>query len=278
MSRNILFIVEGEDLEPAFIRQMADLYKLDYEITSVRTNIHNLYSKLKDGDGFLDVKIVLKEILQKTIDSLRLQEATVTLQEKIEQIAFEIGNLDKSFESIYLIFDSELHDSVPPGVSQMEGVQKNYNQLKEMIDFFDNETEQGKLYVNYPMMESYRDCDDFFDEQYKNREVSLDVLFRRKYKEQVGQRWLANRRIDKINRESFDKLTCMNIFKLNEITTKHWRKMLYDNFIEKSNQRNVLEAEYAYICEREAVAVLNTTFFFMIDFWGRKFYNSLRQD
>lgn len=278
MSRNILFIVEGKVLEPKFITRMAELYHVECEITSVRTNIHNLYSHLKDGDGFLDVKIVLKEILQKTVNSLKSQKATVNNLKDIEDITADINKLDKSFESIYLIFDSELHDSVPLRVSQMEGVQKNYNQLKEMIDFFDNETEQGKLYVNYPMMESYRDCDDFFDEQYKNREVFLDVLFQRKYKEQVGPRRLANRRIDKINRESFDKLTCMNIFKLNKITTKHWRKMLYDNFIEKSNQRNVLEAEYAYICEREAVAVLNTTFFFMIDFFGRKFYNSLRQD
>ena len=278
MSRNILFIVEGKVLEPKFITRMAELYHVECEITSVRTNIHNLYSHLKDGDGFLDVKIVLKEILQKTVNSLKSQKATVNNLKDIEDITADINKLDKSFESIYLIFDSELHDSVPPRVSQMEGVQKNYNQLKEMIDFFDNETEHGKLYVNYPMMESYRDCDDFFDEQYKNREVSLDVLFQRKYKEQVGQRRLANRRIDKINRESFDKLICMNIFKLNKITTKHWRKMLYDNFVEQSDQRNMLEAEYAYICEKEAVAVLNTTFFFMIDFFGRKFYNSLRQD
>ena len=67
MSRNILFIVEGEDLEPKFVKRMAELYNLDCKITSVRTNIHNLYSQLKDGDGFLDVKIVLKEILQKSI-------------------------------------------------------------------------------------------------------------------------------------------------------------------------------------------------------------------
>ena len=87
MSRNILFIVEGEDLEPKFIKQMSKLYNLDCKITSVRTNIHNLYSQLKAGDGFLDVKIVLKEILQKSIDSLRKHKVTISLQKKIEQIA-----------------------------------------------------------------------------------------------------------------------------------------------------------------------------------------------
>ena len=182
MSRNILFIVEGEDLEPKFVKQMAELYNLDCKITSVRTNIHNLYSQLKDGDGFLDVKIVLKEILQKSINSLSSQKQTIQLQKKIKQIATDIDNLDQSFESIYLIFDSELHDSVHSQISYKEDIQKNYNHLKEMIDFFNNETENGKLYVNYPMMESYKDCDDFFDEQYQNREVSLKTLFSRKYK------------------------------------------------------------------------------------------------
>ena len=98
MSRNILFIVEGEDLEPKFVKQMARLYNLDCKITSVRTNIHNLYSQLKDGDGFLDVKIVLKEILQKSINSLSSQKQTIQLQKKIKQIATDIDNLDQSFE------------------------------------------------------------------------------------------------------------------------------------------------------------------------------------
>ena len=28
--------------------------------------------------------------------------------------------------------------------------------IKQMINFFDNETEHGKLYINYPMIESYK--------------------------------------------------------------------------------------------------------------------------
>ena len=73
-----------------------------------------------------------------------------------------------------------------------------------MIDFFNNETENGKLYVNYPMMESYKDCDDFFDEQYQNREVSLKTLFSHKYKQQVSQRILSNCRIDRIKKISIN--------------------------------------------------------------------------
>jgi hypothetical protein len=67
----------------------------------------------------------------------------------------------------------------------------------------------------------------------------------------------------------------MNIFKLNKITTNNWRKMTYNNFVKRSEQCNILESEYAYINNREAVAVLNTTVFFILDYFGKKFYNSL---
>ncbi len=37
-----------------------------------------------------------------------------------------------------------------------------------MVNYFVDETDPsiGKLYINYPMMESYRDCDTFFEEDY----------------------------------------------------------------------------------------------------------------
>ena len=42
-----------------------------------------------------------------------------------------------------------------------------------MLDFFNDETDQGKLFINYPMMESYRDCDAFFDENIEKAITSV---------------------------------------------------------------------------------------------------------
>ena len=36
------------------------------------------------------------------------------------------------------------------------GTQKVNNILYEMLDFFNDETENGKLYINYPMIESLK--------------------------------------------------------------------------------------------------------------------------
>ena len=43
---NILFIVEGERLEPEVINRMAEVYGLRCDISSVCTNIHILYQQL----------------------------------------------------------------------------------------------------------------------------------------------------------------------------------------------------------------------------------------
>ncbi len=67
---NILFIVEGERLEPEVINRMAEVYGLRCDITSVCTNIHILYQKLKKDEGYSDVIPVLREILRSRLASL----------------------------------------------------------------------------------------------------------------------------------------------------------------------------------------------------------------
>ena len=108
--------------------------------------------------------------------------------------------LNGKFAYRYLVFDSELqHGEGGVSLPREKQIEKNCNKLKNMLEFFNNESDQGKLYVNYPMMESYRDCDAFFDEGYKDRTVALDLLS--KYKEQVGKRKLSKVHTDKIDKE-----------------------------------------------------------------------------
>lgn len=49
------------------------------------------------------------------------------------------------FSEIYLIFDFDC-----------QAPQYDDEKLQIMLDFFDNETEHGKLYINYPMIESFK--------------------------------------------------------------------------------------------------------------------------
>ena len=278
----ILFIVEGKSLEPKIINRMALVYNINCKITSVATNIHVLYDCLKADDGFSDVVPVLKEIIQKNINSLRDKANNGDrYQHQIQAFEQDLIVLDENFTSIYLVFDSELQDRTRAenGVVADKCIaEQNCDVLKEMIAFFNNETEQGKLYINYPMMESFRHCNDFFDEEYKSRFVSLDLLFGRdcwikRYKQLVGQMHLANITPVKITKDRFNNLICMNVFKLNYITSGHWRIMTYDNFRKQSDQLVILSTQQVLINKSNSIAVINTLLFFLIDYLGRAFYN-----
>ena len=284
MSRGekILFLVEGESLEPKIIKRMAQVYDIRCEISSVAANIHTLYERLKADEGFSDVVPVLKEIKRDALESLRCNAGeSIRCQRRIKTLERDLEVLDESFASIYLVFDSELQDRTTAedgAVPDKLIAEKNCDQLKEMIAFFNNETEQGKLYINYPMMESYRDCNDFFDEIYRDRIISLDLLFGRDrsvkgYKQSVGQMRLANLSPGRITRDQFNRLTEMNVFKLNRIVSGYWRIMTYENFRKSSDQIVILNAQRTWIRHCCSIAVINTLLFFAIDYFGSVFYN-----
>lgn len=147
----ILLIVEGEKTETAFISRLTELYGMKYQIYTVGTNLFALYDKVKRTDFQCDIKDILREF---------------NIPEEQKEM------LREDFAYTYLIFDSELQDKrpnerhAPPPLTSR--INRNIDRLIEMAGFFNDETDpsKGKLYINYPMMESYRDADAFYDEQF----------------------------------------------------------------------------------------------------------------
>ena len=271
---NILFIVEGAKLEPKIVERMISVYKVNCEITSVCTNIHALYQILKKDDGFSDIISVLKELFIAEIKKLESDGPKKDQRKQLNRVKADLEKLNGKFAYRYLVFDSELqHGEGGVSLPREKQIEINCNKLKNMLEFFNNESDQGKLYVNYPMMESYRDCDAFFDEGYKDRTVALDLLS--KYKEQVGKRKLSKVHTDKIDKEDFDQLIRMNVFKLNRISTENWMPMSYDDFLLYSEQQSILSAEQNFMAKEKAIAVLNTLLFFTLDYYGRNFYTTM---
>ena len=116
-------------LQRAFPEELADLSEdlVEYVYSS---HIYGLYNKLKEDNGFSDVIEVLKELYPE--DDV-LQN---TNREDISQV--------------YLFFDLDIHK---------QPIEKSCKQLNELIKFFDNETENGKLFLSYPMAEAINICD-----------------------------------------------------------------------------------------------------------------------
>lgn len=260
---NILFIVEGEKAEPRLIKQYFNSYrdlglKDNFKIHSVKTNIYSLYNEIKKEDFFLNIKDIL---IQKSND------------------ATQIEILKEDFLYTYLIFDCDAHNSQKhSNLSLRERVMQNFSILQEMADYFDDESDptKGRLYINYPMIESYRDCDDFFDNNYKDEVVSVDDLSN--YKKLVGRKKLCNiKNLSNYTANDFNSLTKMNLFKLNMLLNNEWKSCDYYEYSKKSDCFNIVNNEKNYCDLNNSIFVLNTFLFWLVDYYGNRngFYDKI---
>ena len=247
-----LIVVEGGHLEPCFFNQLMSIFNMKLDIYCMKNNIYRLYKKMKEMDFNSNIKDVLLE-LNDTEENRKL--------------------LSQNFAYTYLIFDFDPHHTeeyekdVPLNII----VKNNMEKAHEMAKYFVNETDPtiGKLYINYPMMESFKDCDSFEDENYLSRVINLCDI--KRYKEIVSHRKMANKRIDKYDKIDFIKLTSQNVKKLSKICCLSKILTDYESFVRESIQENVLKHEEEFITLLQQIAVLNTSTFFALDYYGNNF-------
>lgn len=255
MESNVLIIVEGLKTEPNFFNSLAKVFGLNFEIYCLETNIYSLYKKMKEIDFNGDIKDILSEIHP----------------EKKEM-------LSKKFAYTYLVFDCDAHhagENEPR--TQEEIVFANLDKLSEMANYFIDETDPsiGKLYINYPMMESYRDCDNYFENEYASAIISILKLS--SYKNHVAKKKLCSRHIDKYTKEQFSLLILQNLYKLNLICGHKWKKPNYKEYLEFSNSANILSKERTLAIKDNVLSVINTSLFMITDYFGNRngFYEGL---
>lgn len=124
-----LFIFEGAKTEDKLVGKLERNFLGDrHAIKCVfDAEIYQLYRAVKDKSGFsMDIVSLLKE---------RTTENTGILKDY---------NRD-SFAYIYLFFDYDAHSTLADD-----------KKIKEMLAFFNDETDEGMLYVSYPMVEAIR--------------------------------------------------------------------------------------------------------------------------
>lgn len=185
--------------------------------------------------------------------------------------------LNNNFIYIYLIFDLDAHHTKKEEFRNIkEVVSDNLIKINEMINHFNDETDPtiGKLYINYPMIESFKDSNYFFDREYKDASVDITLLSR--YKEIVSKKRLSNVRIELISNEDLNKLILQNIFKLNYISSSNFKELDYKTYLEYSSQESIFDKESSIIKNDNKVSVLNTSLFLVIDYFGNNnsFYDN----
>lgn len=131
-----LIVIEGEVSEKILFDSVEAFFlkkdKLKYINLPAKQNIYMLWKILQTDDFQTDIVEILRDNVA-----------------GVENILAGISRDD--IDEIFLFFDLDMHqNNLPKDVSA-------YKVISDMLNTFDNETEFGKLYISYPMIEAIRD-------------------------------------------------------------------------------------------------------------------------
>lgn len=229
----ILVLVEGEKTDVKIMNHLLSVYGIrdHHQIVSYNTNIYVLYKKLfaEEDPESLDLLQVLKENEK---------------DESKKQI------FDERYSDILLIFDLDPQDT-----------EFSSDKIRRMLEYFNESTENGKLYINYPMVESFYHLKGLPDPDYNNRTVSLNELETKEYKTRVKNECLCNFRDFAQSKEECNIVIGQNFEKALYITGKRSGENYY-----LPPSLNILSAQVHKMEQDRILYVLCTCVFYIIDY------------
>ncbi len=172
------------------------------------------------------------------------------LKEKDQNSATLSGISKESVSEVYLLFDYDGHATAASD-----------EKLKALLSHFDEETENGKLYISYPMVEALK---------HLHSAVSFQTVVV-KGKENINYKSLVHTNSDSCYRD----LATLNRQRWNTILSEHCKKINYlmtGSFTLPSSvttQMKVFEKqEEKHITPRNEVAVLSAFPILIADYYG----------
>ena len=236
MAKVVLFVFEGPKTEKK-IHEIFENHYFSKEHASIKVafgaEIYQLWSQMV-GDEFLDVLEVLKERQIENQD--------------------EIANLSRNDVSeMYLFFDYDGHTSTASN-----------DDLTKMLEYFDEETEAGKLYISYPMVEAVRHINSKVD--------YLDTVFNiydgRSYKELVNHE-TEFMHLSRVEKAHLDHIVAENCKKANYIVDGDRALPTFNKVIEKLSQGQIFQAQLnKHILKSKQVSVLSAFPLFTVEYFG----------
>ena len=180
MTECILFIFEGDKTEKTITDSLLKFYiKNDKRIvfSSFKTDIYALYKMLSEDED-LDVFAIIKERNPELNDYTR-----------------------DSFSQLFLFFDYDGHSPAA-----------NDDKIIELLDFFNEETENGKLFISYPMVEAFKyfkccnDIESFLD-------FKIDRVDVNRFKQISHEHSDQSRVLKRMQKEDFQHLIYLHCLK-----------------------------------------------------------------
>lgn len=241
----ILFIFEGAKYEPPLYDGIKALFfprATDQIICSFCSSIYTFYKRLKDEFGeFADVVDVLKTELEKIDPDSEL---------------FKYKSSD--FESVYLFFDYDFYRG---------DLEKKNAQVQELLEYFNEETDNGRLYVSYPMIESIQYTkvlpDSLFYTYAIKREDSVGEIFKKVARQFCAYNGYAFLK----DAENWRRLVAQHVMKANLLT-----KGVLDWPLVKDDvsQMPLFEAQLEkHVLPNDDVAILNAFPMFLYEYFPK---------
>lgn len=269
-----LVIVEGASAETGLFGKLSEVFGLGIEIFVYGTNIYDLYHIVKrdmdqhEGECLLNIRDIL-------LEKLKVREDHAKTDADHQKIEKEREILNQDFAYTYLVYDCDIQHHQPgedPPIDELRD--RNLPILEAMAKHFSDETDEtvGKLYINYPMIESWRDADSCFDPAYAQAGVSLDEV--KRYKEFASQRKLAGRGL-RHSREEFESIVRMMVYKSSLIAGRGWTDCAYEEYRENADAENVLKIEADFMRDKRRISALNTSMFLSVDYKGRTLFDEI---
>lgn len=231
MAEIILCVFEGEKTEPQIFNSLKKtIFGKDTRFiihATYNAEIYQLWNYIK-GDDFLDLLEVLRERDERNRKSL----------EGIER---------DDVSQIFLFFDYEGHAT---GATD--------EKIEQMLEYFNEETEHGKLYISYPMVEALKDISGDF----KNHTVPAKEKIN--YKRMVAESDSPYQDMRKISSKDWKCIISENLKKGNFIVSQS-----YSAPDPAPLQNTVFQGQLKnYIRPLDQVAVLSGIPFFIVEYFG----------
>jgi len=239
----ILFIVEGANDEVSFVKRLLAKYagNQEYEIYPYKCTIHVL------------AQILFNEYPDFEEDEIDIQ---LVLKSK-EHDRNQRDLLSQKFRDIFLIFDFDPQHNAP-----------HFDTVRRMLNYFNDSSDHGKLYINYPMMQAYKHFSVLPDDSFEQRRVSLEECSR--YKQIVGSTSCYTD-INQYTYQTFVSLMVHHVRKANLILEGRYELPSAEKYV-TWNHLSIYDYQCKLLNEGEPIYVLNTCIFIPIDFAPKRFF------
>ena len=239
---NTLLIIEGESCEKAYFDKFIKTIKADKNIIIIPfcNDIYELYKHIKELGETTTIDVIL--------NYCNLDDETRKLLKNTK------------FVYTYLVFDLDIQDG------KESDRQEKLSQISKMLDLFNNETEYGKLFINYPMMESYRHFDITNPSTLNNKCVIVDNEVLTNYKKLVGQEG-TNKNLSKYTSRDFYNITLAHLMQANLLVNGQFKKPNNIDYVDLIDISIINKKQKDLILKSKKMLILNTSTFLYSEFY-----------